>query len=70
MPSAVRELPSGQTLYSKADLIEHRRNLLRYARSLPPGFERNHHRHTALLFRALFKNKTWLDAHTIEGSGS
>jgi hypothetical protein len=69
MPSAAREPPPEQALYRKADLMEHRRNLLRYARSFPPGSERNHHRHIALLFRALFKNKTWLDAHTIEGSG-
>jgi hypothetical protein len=69
MPSAARELPPEQTLYSKAELIEHRRNILRHARSLPPGSERNHRRHIALLFRALFKSKSWLDAHTIEGSG-
>jgi hypothetical protein len=69
MPSAAREPPPVQTLYRTADLVEHRRNLLRYARSFPPGSERNHHLHIALLFRALFKNKTWLDAHTIEGSG-
>jgi hypothetical protein len=68
MPSAARELPLEQTLYSNADLMEHRRNLLRHARSFPPGSERNHHRHIALLFRALFKNKAWLDAHTIEGT--
>jgi hypothetical protein len=66
MPSAARELPPGQRLYSKAELMEHRRNLLRYARSFPPGSERNRHRHIALLFRTLFKNKIWLDAHTIE----
>jgi hypothetical protein len=69
MPSAARELPPEQRRYSKAELMEHRRNLLRYARSFPPGSERNHHRHVALLFRALFKNQTWLDAHTIDGSG-
>jgi hypothetical protein len=68
MPSAARELPPEQTLYSKTDLIEHRRNLLRYARSFPPGPERNHHRHIALMFRALLNRKGWLDAHTIEGS--
>jgi hypothetical protein len=69
MPSVARELPLDQPLYSKAELVEHRRNILRYARLFPPGSERNHHRQVALLFRALFKNKAWLDAHTVEGSG-
>ena len=69
MPSVARVLPVDQTLYSKAELFEHRRNILRLARSFPPGFERNHHRQVALLFRALFKNKKWLAAHTVEGSG-
>ena len=70
MPSVARVLPVDQTLYSKAELFEHRRNILRHARSFPPGSERNHHRQVALLFRALFKNtKDSLDAYTIEGSG-
>ena len=51
------------------ELIEHRRNILRYARAFPPGPERNQHRQIALSLRALFKNKKWLDAHTVEGSG-
>jgi hypothetical protein len=34
MPSVARELPLDQPLYCKAELIEHRRNILRYARSL------------------------------------
>lgn len=69
MPSVARELPLDQPLYRKADLFEHRRSILRRARSLPRGPERNHHRQVALLFRALFKNEKWLDAHTVEGSG-
>jgi hypothetical protein len=69
MPSVARELLLEPTRYSKAELIEHRRNILRYARSFPPGSERNHHRQVELLFRALFKNKDWLDTHTVEGSG-
>jgi hypothetical protein len=67
MPSVARELPLEQPRYRQAELVEHRRNILRYARSFPPGSERNHHRQVALLFRALFKNKAWLDAHTVEG---
>ena len=55
-------------LYSKAELIELRRNILLYARSFPPGFERNQHRQIALSLRRLFHNTKWLDAHTLEGS--
>jgi hypothetical protein len=69
MPSVARELPLELPLYSKADLMEHRRNILRYARSFPPGSERNQHRQIALSLRALFKNRKWLDTHTVEGSG-
>jgi hypothetical protein len=54
-------------LYSKAELIELRRNILLYARSFPPGFERNQHRQIALSLGRLFHNKKWLDAHTLEG---
>jgi hypothetical protein len=70
MSSVARELPPDQPLYSKAELVEHRRNILRYARSFPPGPQRNQHRQIALSLRALFKNRKWLDAHTVEGSGS
>jgi hypothetical protein len=68
VPSVARELPLDLPLYSKAELTEHRRNILRYARLFPPGPQRNQHRQVALLFRSLFKNKAWLDAHTVEGS--
>jgi hypothetical protein len=50
-------------LYSKAELIELRRNVPLYARSFPPGLERNQHRQVALSLRRLFNNTTWLDAH-------
>ena len=70
MPSVARELPLDQPLYSNAELIEHRRNILRYARSFPRGSERNHHRQVELKFRALLKNKKWLDTHTVGGAGS
>jgi hypothetical protein len=69
MPSVARELPPDQLLYSKAELIEHRRNILRYTRLSPPGPQRNQHRQVALSLRTLFKNKKWLDIHTVEGSG-
>ena len=60
MPSVARTLALDHPLYSKAELIEYRRNILRYARSFPPGSERNQHRQVALSLRALFKNKGWL----------
>jgi hypothetical protein len=55
-------------LYSKAELVEMRRSILRYARSFPPGFERNKHRQTARSLHRLFHNTKWLDAHTREGA--
>jgi hypothetical protein len=57
MPSVARAMPLDQPLYSKAELIEHRRNILRYALLFPPGSERNHNRQVELKFRALLKNK-------------
>jgi hypothetical protein len=66
MPSVARELALDHPLYSKAELIEQRRNILRYARSFPPGPERNQHRQIARSLRTLFRNKKWLDAHTID----
>jgi hypothetical protein len=50
------------------DLVELRRQMLRFARSKPPGPERNGHRQIAISLRQLFKNKEWLDVHTVEGS--
>jgi hypothetical protein len=66
MPSVVRELPIDHSRYTKAELIEHRRNIIRFARLFPPGPERNHHRQIALSLRSLFKNTAWLDAHTVD----
>jgi hypothetical protein len=50
------------------ELIELRRNILRYARSCPPGPARNNHRQVALSLRALFKVEKWLQSHTLEGA--
>jgi hypothetical protein len=50
-----------------ACFIEMRRNVLRYARTFPPGGERNQHRQIALSLRRLFKNKIWLESHTLDG---
>jgi hypothetical protein len=53
-------------LYSKAELLELRRNILLYAKSFPPGYERNQHRQIALSLGRLFHDAKWLDAHTLE----
>ncbi len=66
MPSVARALALDHPLYSKAELIEHRRNSLRYARSFPPGAERNQHRQVALSLRALFKDRDRLEAHVLK----
>jgi hypothetical protein len=63
MPSAARVPSFHIPLYSKTELTEQRRNILRYARSFPPGPVRNRHRQTALLLRSLFKDEKWLRSH-------
>jgi hypothetical protein len=55
-------------LYSLDELVEMRRNTLRFARRFPPGNERNRHRQVATSLRVLFRDKKWLRAHTPQGS--
>jgi hypothetical protein len=55
--------PGVERLYSLNELGRLRRNLLRYARSFPPGDERNQHRQVAVRLRLLFKNEKWLRDH-------
>ena len=62
--------PLVKTLYSPDELAELRRTMLRYARSFPPGDERNQHLQIAVSLRKLFRNEKWLDAHTIKGPQS
>jgi hypothetical protein len=66
MPSVARISAPDHPLYSRAELVEHRRNILRYARTFPPGSERNQHRQIALSLRALFRNRQWLDSHVLD----
>jgi hypothetical protein len=66
MPSLARELALDHPFYDKAELIEYRRNILRYARSFPPGPERNQHRQIALSLRTLFRNENWREAHVLK----
>lgn len=69
MPSLARTLPVDHPLYSEAELLENRRNILRYARSFPPGPERNQHRQIARSLRALFRNREWREAHVRKDLG-
>jgi hypothetical protein len=64
--TALAPLPD-RPLYCLEDLIEKRRNILRYARTFPPGTERNQHRQVAVSLRALFRNKKWLANNTNQG---
>jgi hypothetical protein len=50
-------------LYSVGELTELRRHVLRYARSFPPGYERNQHLQVAVSLRRLFRNEKWLRDH-------
>jgi len=69
MPPVARTPAPDHPRYSEAALIECRRNILRYADSFPPASARNQHRQVAVSLRALFKNKKWLGAHAVDGSG-
>jgi hypothetical protein len=63
MPQAIQLTPDYRA-YSRADLAKVRRRTLLYARSFPPGPERNFHRQIALSLRSLFTNVAWLEAHS------
>jgi hypothetical protein len=68
MPSAVRtHEPEADTRREMAYFVEIRRSMLRYARTFPPGAKRNQHRQIALSLRRLFRNKMWLESHTLDG---
>ena len=69
MPSLQLKLVEDQTRYTRAELVQLRRRMLLFAGSLPRGSpERNGRRQIAASLRSLFRNKRWLDAHTVEGS--
>jgi hypothetical protein len=59
------DITNNERHYSKAELIYLRRTLLRAARALPVGPERNEKRQTASSLRALFRNQEWLDKYLI-----
>jgi hypothetical protein len=66
MTKTARAIPS-HPLYCLEDLIEKRRKVLRYARTFPPGAERNQHRQIAISLGVLFRNKNWLANNTNQG---
>jgi hypothetical protein len=55
MPSVARELPVDYPRNTEAQLMECRRNILRYARLFPNGPQGDHDK--------------WLSTHTVEGFG-
>jgi hypothetical protein len=57
-----------QTRHTVEELIDLRRSTLRYARSFPPGDERNRHREVATSLRKLFHSDGWLKAHAADGA--
>ena len=66
MPSLQLGLVDDQTRYTNSQLLQLRRQMLRYARSWPRGSsERNQRRQTAASLRSLSRNKEWLDAHAV-----
>ena len=66
MPQASQMLIFEQR-YRIVELAQLRRQMLQYSRAVPPGPERNQHLQVAISLRRLFKDKAWLDAHTVEG---
>ena len=55
MPLIHVTLAQDNTRYTMPQLIQLRRQMLRFARSLPPGPERNGRRQIAVSLRRLFK---------------
>ena len=55
-----------QNRYTIEELVELWRNALRYARSFPPGKERDRHRQVATPLRTLFQSKGWFKAPTLD----
>jgi hypothetical protein len=56
------------TRYPMAYFVGLRRQMLRAARAVRPGPERNQRRQIAASLRSLFRKRGWRDTHTLEGS--
>ncbi len=66
MPTA-NPAPETEPLYRIEDLKVLRRDSLLYAKSFPPGPERNQHRQIALSLRRLLRNQQRPDKHILRG---
>jgi hypothetical protein len=66
VPSALRESRADQPRYSIAELVETRRQILRFARSIAPGPERNQHLEIAVSLGRLLRSKAWRNAHVAD----
>jgi hypothetical protein len=64
--SSIERMSAKRRFYTSQELYELRRNVVRFARTFPPGSERNQHRQIALSLRALFRNSAWLLNHVVE----
>lgn len=60
----LKRLPLDHEIYTYAELVGKRRDVLRDARNCPPGCERNQLRQIALSLAALARNTEWLRVHT------
>lgn len=67
MPSLQFKLAETHPRYTLSQLVQLRRQMIRYARLLPPGPARNERRQIACSLRSLFRDKAWLNTHTVEG---
>jgi hypothetical protein len=66
MPAALRDPPEDHSRYSSAELFETRRQILRFARSIAPGPERDKHLQIAVSLGRLFRSKAWRNAHVAD----
>jgi hypothetical protein len=64
--SSIERLSAKRRFYTAQEMHDLRRNVVRFARSFPPGPERNQHRQIALSLRALFRNSAWLQNHVVD----
>jgi hypothetical protein len=68
MPSLQLKMVQDNTRYSISQIVQLRRQMLRFARSLPRGSsDRNERRQIAASLRGLFRNERWLGVHNGEG---
>lgn len=66
MPSLQPKLEQDNTRYTMPQLIQLRRQMLRFARSLPPGPERNGRRQIAASLRSLVSYTVDTEGHFIK----